>query len=170
MVMCTLEQRFAKWACNRLIEDVDFGKKIIFSDEAHFDLDGYVNQQNCRICGPENTHAYVPHSRSYTRCSLLPVFEDRIFSRRVDVVWPPQSCDLSSLDYYLWSAVKDKYYAAKPETINALKDSIREAIGEIELHTIDNVLKKWSDRVGYSVDSRGSHFNEITLQPFSQDY
>ena len=24
-------------------------KKIIFSDEAHFDLGGYVNKQNCRI-------------------------------------------------------------------------------------------------------------------------
>ena len=31
-------------------------------------------------------------------------------------------------------------YADKPETIDALKDNIREAIGEIQLHTIDNVL------------------------------
>ena len=29
-------------------------KKIIFSDEAHFDLGGYVNKQNCRIWGTEN--------------------------------------------------------------------------------------------------------------------
>ena len=29
----------------------------------------------------------------------------------------------------------------KPETIDALKDNIREAIGEIQLDTIDNVLK-----------------------------
>ena len=49
MVAYTLEQGFAKWACDRLIEDADFGKKIIFSDEAHFDLGGYVNKQNCRI-------------------------------------------------------------------------------------------------------------------------
>ena len=34
-------------------------KKIIFSDEAHFDLGGYVNKQNCRICGTENQHAYI---------------------------------------------------------------------------------------------------------------
>ena len=50
--MYTLEQRFAKWACDRLTEDADFGKKkIVFSDEAHFDLDRYVNKQNCRIWG-----------------------------------------------------------------------------------------------------------------------
>ena len=29
-----------KWACDRFTEDVDFGKTIIFSDEAHFDLGG----------------------------------------------------------------------------------------------------------------------------------
>ena len=43
------------------------------------------------------------------------------------------------LGYYLWGAVKDKCYADKPEKIDALKDNIREAIGEIQLHTNDNV-------------------------------
>ena len=44
-----------KWACDRLIEDADFGKKKFnFSDEAHFDLGGYVNKQNYRIWGTEN--------------------------------------------------------------------------------------------------------------------
>ena len=58
-------------------------------------------------------------------------FEDCIISRRADVVWSPRSCDLTPLDYYLCSAVKDKCYAYKPETIDALKDNIREAISEI---------------------------------------
>ena len=72
---------------------------------------------------------------------LRPVFENRIISRRADVVWPP-------LDYYLWGAVKDKCYTDNPETIDALKDNIHEAIGEIQQHTIDNVLRNWTDRVG----------------------
>ena len=59
---------------------------------------------------------------------LRPVFEDRIISRRAEVVWPLWRCDLTSLDYYLWGAVQDKCYADKPETIDALKDNIREAI------------------------------------------
>ena len=65
------------------------------------------------------------------------------------------------LDYYLRGAVKDKCYADKPETIDALKDNIREAVGEIHVYTIDNVLKNWTDRVGYCMASRGIHFNEI---------
>ena len=31
-------------------------KKVIFSDEAYFDLNGYVNKQNCRVWGTENPH------------------------------------------------------------------------------------------------------------------
>ena len=102
----------------------------------------------------------MPHSRSYTRC-FVPSFEDRLISRKAHVVCTPRSCDLTPLDYYLWGAVKDKCYADKPETIGALKDNIREAITEIQLHTIDNVLQNCTDRVGYSMASGASHLNEI---------
>ena len=88
---------------------------------------------------------YVPQSRSYARWSH----------------YQPQSCDLTPLDCCLWSAVIDKRYAGKPETIHALKDNIREAIREIQLYTIDNVLKNWNDLVGYCMANRVSHFNEI---------
>ena len=46
---------FSLRKCDRLTEDADFGKtKIMFLDEARFDLGGYVNKQNCRIWGTEN--------------------------------------------------------------------------------------------------------------------
>ena len=45
----------------------------------------------------------------------------------------------------LWAVIKDKCYADKPETIDSLKDNIREAIGEKQLHTIDNGLKNLTD-------------------------
>ena len=81
------------------------------------------------------------HTAEATLNVLSHVFDNRIINRRVDVVWPPRSCDLIPLDYYLWDAVKDKCYIGKPETIDALKDNIREVISEIQLHTMDNVLK-----------------------------
>ena len=90
------------------------------------------------------------HTAEATLDILRSLFEDLIISRRVDVVWPHRSCDLTPLDYYLWGAVKDKCYAYKPETMEALKDNIRD---EIQLHIIDNVLKKWTDRVGYYMAS-----------------
>ena len=73
------------------------------------------------------------HTVESTRYVMHPVLEDCIISRKADVVWPSRSCDLTPLEYYLWSAVKDKCYADKPETIDALKDNIRKAIGEIQL-------------------------------------
>ena len=96
-----------------------------------------------------------------TKSNEKNVCEECIISRRADVVWPSRSQDLTPLDYYLWGAVKDKCYTDKPETIDALKDNIREAIGETQLHTIDNVLKNWTDRVGYCMASRSSHLKEI---------
>ena len=69
---------------------------------------------------------------------------------------------MTPLNYYLWGAVKDNCCANKPETIDALKDNIHEGISEIQLPTIDNVLKNSADRVGgYCIASRGSHLNEI---------
>ena len=81
------------------------------------------------------------HIAEATLSGLRPVFEDRIISRTTDVVWPPRNWDLTPLDYYFLGAVKDKCYPDKPEKMDALKDNIREAIGEIYLYTIDNVLK-----------------------------
>ena len=68
---------------------------------------------------------------------------------------------MTPLDYYLWDAIRDKCYADKRETIGATKDNIREAIGERQLHLIDNVLKNWTDRVGHCMACRVSHLNEI---------
>ena len=43
--------------CDPLTEDIAVGKKkIIYSDEVHFDLGGYVNKQNWSIWGIENPH------------------------------------------------------------------------------------------------------------------
>ena len=72
------------------------------------------------------------------------------------------------LDYYLWGAVKDKCYSDKPETIDTLKDNIREANGEIQLHTIDNVLKIWTNHVGYCMASQGSYLNEIIFHSINR--
>ncbi|XP_069964574.1 uncharacterized protein [Bactrocera oleae] len=37
----------------------DFHKRILFSDQTHFWLNGYVNEQNCRIWSEANPQVYV---------------------------------------------------------------------------------------------------------------
>ena len=198
--------RFVKWTCDRLTEEADFGqKKIIFSDETHFDLGGYVNKQNFCIWGTKNLHAYIEkptHPQRVTvwcgfcsrdinglfslendqgeavtvngdryRAMLNEFLFTKIEEENIDNIWfqqettqpklhsmfcalflkialSPRSSDSTPFAYYLWDAFKDKCYVDKPETIDNLKDNIHEAIGEIQLHTIDNVLKNWTNRVG----------------------
>lgn len=50
-------REFVNWVLENNQNDDNFVNKIIFSDEAHFHLNGYVNKQNCRIWGLENPHA-----------------------------------------------------------------------------------------------------------------
>ncbi|GFV62240.1 hypothetical protein TNCV_985041 [Trichonephila clavipes] len=52
-------RRFVEWAQNEMAVVPDFHKRILFSDEAHFWLNGYVNKQNCRIWSEANPQVYV---------------------------------------------------------------------------------------------------------------
>lgn len=184
-----IRRAFAGWALNQLDEDDQFFKKIIFSDEAHFHLNGYVNKQNCRIWGSENPHALeqlpmhplkvtvwcglwnggvigpyffendagervtvngqryhdmlekklwpqledmeldgmcfqqdgaTAHTTNANIDFLHTKFPERVISRNGDVNWPPRSCDITPLDFFLWGYVKDKVYANHPQTIDAL--------------------------------------------------
>ena len=65
MVVYTLEQRWevglqSTYRRRRFWQK----KKIIFSDETYFDIGGYVNKQNCHICGTENPHAYIENTQN----------------------------------------------------------------------------------------------------------
>ena len=68
-------------------------KKIIFSDEAHFDLGGCVNKQNCLIWGTENLHAYIEKPTHPKRVTVSSGFRSRgaIFLRKWAKKRPLQS-------------------------------------------------------------------------------
>ncbi|GFW36132.1 putative DD41D transposase [Trichonephila clavipes] len=71
---------------------------------------------------------------------LKDTFGDRLISRFGPVNWPPRSCDLTPLDYFLWGYVKSLVYADKPQTLDNLEDSIRRVIADIR----PQMLKKSS--------------------------
>ncbi|GFX26246.1 uncharacterized protein TNCV_948461 [Trichonephila clavipes] len=48
-----------EWAQNEISVVPDFHKRILFTKEAHFWLNGYVNKQNCRIWSEANPQVYV---------------------------------------------------------------------------------------------------------------
>lgn len=166
----SLRCSFADWALEQLELDANFGKKIIFSDEAHFWLNGFVKKQNCRIWGDSNPQQIqqLPmhpekltvwcglwsggiigpfffkndaevtvtvngvrykaminqflfpkiddldaddiwfqqdgatcHTANETINLLKTMFDESIISRNGPVNWPPRSCDLTPLDFFL---------------------------------------------------------------------
>ena len=206
-------------ATDRLTEDADFGeKKIIFSDEAHFDLGGYVNKQNCRIWGTENPHAYSTHPKRVTvwcgfwsKSTIAPFFFENEQEEAVQVkgdryramlkeflftkieeqdignIWFQQNgarCHTAEATLDVLRSVFENYHSCreltsrqardnwrfkgqysykcyKPETIDILKDNIHEATGEIQLHTIDNVLKNCTDRVATAWSAEAANWMKL---------
>ncbi|GFT61897.1 transposase [Trichonephila clavipes] len=161
---------------------VEFHKRILFSDEAHFWLNGYVTKQNCHIWSEANPQVYVETPLNPEKltvwCALwsggiLPratidllkyTFGDRLISRFGPVNWPPRSCDLTPLDYFLWGYVKSLVYADKPQTLDHLKDNIRRVIVDIRPQMLEKVIENWTSRLDYIRASRGSPMPEITFK------
>ncbi|GFV61957.1 uncharacterized protein TNCV_4107611 [Trichonephila clavipes] len=222
-------RRFVEWAQNEIAVVPDFHKRILFSDEAHFRLNGYVNKQNCRISTEANPQVYVEtplhpekltvwcalwvggiigpyffkndeghnvtvngdryramitnffipalnnhnvqelwfqqdgatcHTARATIDLLKDTFGDRLISRFGPVNWPPRSCDLTPLDYFLWGYVKSLVYADKPQTLDHLEDNIRRVIADIRPQMLEN----WTSRLVYIQASRGSPIPEIIFK------
>ncbi|GFT96668.1 putative transposable element [Trichonephila clavipes] len=184
--------RFVEWAQNEITVVPEFHKRILFSDEAHFWLKGYVNKQNCRIWSEVNPQMYVEtplhpekltvwcalwagelwfqqdgatcHTARATIDFLKYTFGDRLYSRFGPVNWPPRSCDLTPLDYFLWGYVKSLVYADKPQTLDHLEDNIRRVIGDIRPQMLEKVIENWTSRLDYIRASRGSHMPEILFK------
>ncbi|GFX13153.1 putative DD41D transposase [Trichonephila clavipes] len=170
-------------------------KRILFSDEAHFWLNGYVNKQNCRIWSEANPqdvetplhpekltfgalyglvesffkndegHNFQQdgatcHTARATIDLLKDTFGDRLISRFGPVNWPPRSCDLTPLDYFLWSYVKSLVYADKPQR----QDNIRRVIADIRPQMLEKVIENWMPRLDYIRASRGSPMQEIIFK------
>ncbi|GFX46984.1 transposase [Trichonephila clavipes] len=226
-------RRFVEWAQNEIAVVPDFHKRILFSDQAHFWLNGYVNKQNCRIWSEANPQVYVEtplhpekltvwctlwsggiigpyffknneghnvtvngdryramitnffipelnnhdvqelwfqqngapcHTARATIDLLKDTFGDRLISRFGPVNWPPRSCDLTPLDYFLWGYVKSLVYADKLHTLDHLEDNIRRVIADMWPQMLEKVIENWTSRLDYIRATRGSRMPEIIFK------
>lgn len=223
---------FAEWVIEMHQANQEFHRQIIMSDEAHFNLGGHVNKQNCRIWGSENPRKIIEkpihpqrvtvwcgfwsggiigpyffeneagetvtvnglryrtmindflwpelddidvddvyfqqdgatcHTSNDTIALLREKFPGRVISRRGDRNWPPRSCDLTPLDFFLWGYMKDKVYANNPQTIQDLKDGIREVIEDIQPQMCELVMENFMKRIWSCHRSRGGHLADIVF-------
>ncbi|CAH2088989.1 unnamed protein product [Euphydryas editha] len=54
-----MRRQFGEWAEAQIDIDIEFLLKILFCDEAHFWLNGYVNKQNCHIWSEDYLQSIV---------------------------------------------------------------------------------------------------------------
>ncbi|GFU74221.1 hypothetical protein TNCV_4168121 [Trichonephila clavipes] len=104
------------------------------------------------------------HTARATIDLLKDTFGDRLISRFGPVNWPPRSCDLTPLDYFLWGYVKSLVYAAKPQTLDHLEDNIRRVIADIRPQMLEKVIGNRSSRLDYIRACRGSPMPEIIFK------
>ncbi|GFT47079.1 uncharacterized protein TNCV_3747351 [Trichonephila clavipes] len=104
------------------------------------------------------------HTARATIDLLKVTFGDRLTSRFGPVNWPPRSCDLTPLDYFLWGYVKSLVYADKPRTLDHLEDNIRRVIADIRPQMLEKVIENWTSRLDYIQASRGSPMPEIIFK------
>ncbi|GFY21471.1 transposable element Tc3 transposase [Trichonephila clavipes] len=105
--------------------------------------------------------------RTETRATidlLKDTFGDRLISRFGPVNWPPRSCDLTPLDYFLWGYVKSLVYVYKPQTLDHLEDNIRRVIADIRPQMLEKVIENWTSRLDYIRASHGSPMPEIIFK------
>ncbi|GFV64293.1 transposable element Tc3 transposase [Trichonephila clavipes] len=198
---------FVEWAQNEIAVVPDFHERILFSDEAHFWLNGYVNKQNCRIGSEANPQVYVEtplhpekltvwcalwaggiigpyffkndeghnelwfqqdgatcHTARATIDLLKDTFGDRLISRFGPVNWPPRSCDLKPLDYFLWGYVKSLVYVDKPQTLDHFEDNFRRVNADIRPQMLEKAIENWTSRLDYIRASRGSPMPVIIFE------
>lgn len=223
-------RNFSNWALVKLEENEEFHRKIIFSDEAHFWLNGFVNKQNMRYWSATNPHVLLEtplhpqkitvwcgfhaagvigpyffvdendrhvtvngeryrvmledylwpeldeldindmwfqqdgatsHTARVTIDLLKGKFGERVISRNGPVEWPPRSCDLTPLDFFLWGYIKSLVYANKPATLDELKDNIKREIANVPVEMCARVVENWVQRIDRCKRARGGHMTEI---------
>jgi len=207
--------------------------KIVFSNEAYFWLNGYVNKQNCHIWAeeqpeeikelplyPDKTsvwcslwtggiicpyffkneasqnvtvngtryHAMITvyllpeieardlddicfqqdgatcHTVHETMALLREQFGEQLISRFGPVNWPPKSCNITPLDFFLWGYVKSKVYVGKPATIEELEANITRVINQIPLEMLERVIQNWNFRMDHVSHSYGQYLKKIIFK------
>ncbi len=99
-----------------------------------------------------------PHVSKKSLDELKSFFDDRLIS---DGRWPPRPPDMSSLDFFLWGYLKDRVYANKPETVDALKQNITQEINTISISLLQRVSRNVEKRIWVCLLANSGQFEHL---------
>ena len=86
---------------------------------------------------------------------LATKFGELVSSRNDPVGWPPRSCHMTPLDYFLWGYVKSMVYANKTATIDELRTNIEREIAAVSADLCLKIVKNSVQRVDFCKRAHG---------------
>lgn len=104
-----------------------------------------------------------PHFSLVARNFLSSIFpDDRIIARGYRQNWPAHSPDLSPLDYYFWSVVKDRvYFNFVPRNLQELQQRIIDVIAVMDQDELKRSVLHLPTRLEYVLDNNGRTFEHL---------
>jgi hypothetical protein len=73
---------------------------------------------------------------------------------------PPRSTDLIPCDFFLWGYLKAKVYEQRPQTLEALKEVIRQEVAAITPEMILN----YRERLHQCSNIQGRHLSDVLFK------
>ncbi|GFX49148.1 uncharacterized protein TNCV_5041421 [Trichonephila clavipes] len=172
----------------RLEVDPEWPWNILWTDEAHFHLDGAGGPVTCSITGQRYAsvlrNKIIPDLQAHqclsriifmqdgapphiTRCVtdvLKHHFtEERVISRQFRHLWPPRSSDLNPCDFWLWGHLKQLISCDQPKTLPDLKDSISRHVLNISQNTLRSTVEHAILRFQKVAENDGHHVEHLLL-------
>lgn len=115
------------------------------------DTDNMWFQQDGATCHTTRDNMAIIRSR----------FEQRLISRFSEFNWPSRSCDLNPLDFFLWGYAKDRVYADNPQSLDHLKNNIRDVLAELQPAICKKVIENYLKRIEVCEAALGGHLSDI---------
>lgn len=100
------------------------------------------------------------HYARVVRHYLDETFPDRWIGRRGWIDWPARSPDLTPADFFLWGVVKDRVYATKPQSLQALKDAVTTQMRSLPQRFCQSACQSVRERLQLCRDLNGEHIEQ----------
>jgi hypothetical protein len=85
----------------------------------------------------------------------------RWIGRRGFIAWPPRSCDITPLDFFLWGHIKTIVYRTAPNSEQELRQRILNAAQTITPQMLRNVQGSIRRRLGKCIEANGQNFEHL---------
>jgi hypothetical protein len=92
------------------------------------------------------------------------MFPGHLVSLRGDIGWPPRSPDLTPCDFFLWGYLKAKVYEHRPQTLEALKETIRQEVAAITPEMTLKAMDNYRERLNQCINIQGRHLGDVLFK------